>query len=163
MRGQTVVFPGSFDPITLGHVDLIERTCQLFDHVVVGIALNRNKTACFDIQTRCQMATQALKHLSQVEVKSFEGLLATFAQTQHARAIIRGVRGLRDMEYEVEMAYGNQHLCPNIQSLFLPATGKYSSLSSSLVKEIAAYGGNISQWVPQEVAIALTEKFKQVG
>src|SRR5699024_10635085 len=135
------VYPGSFDPVTLGHLDIIERTAQIMDRVVVGVLINRKKTPLFSVEERVNMLKSVTAHLPNVEVKAFDGLTIDFARENGAKAIVRGLRAITDFEYELQLAQTNRVMAPEIDTLFLTTGLKYSYLSSSMVKEIAAYGG----------------------
>ena len=154
------VYPGSFDPITLGHLDIIERTAQIMDRVVVGVLINRKKTPLFSVEERVNMLKSVTAHLPNVEVKAFDGLTIDFARENGAKAIVRGLRAITDFEYELQLAQTNRVMAPEIDTLFLTTGLKYSYLSSSMVKEIAAYGGDISAFLAPEVARRVEEKMK---
>lgn len=154
------VYPGSFDPVTLGHLDIIERTAQIMDRVVVGVLINRKKTPLFSVEERVNMLKSVTAHLPNVEVKAFDGLTIDFARENGAKAIVRGLRAITDFEYELQLAQTNRVMAPEIDTLFLTTGLKYSYLSSSMVKEIAAYGGNISAFLAPEVARRVEEKMK---
>lgn len=157
---QIVVFPGTFDPITNGHIDLIERASKLFSHVIVAVAKNTRKGPLFSLTERVEMAREALTHLSNVSVVGFEILLAEFAKQQGATAIIRGLRAISDFEYEFQLANMNRHLMPEVETLFLTPAEKYSFISSTLINEIAGLNGDISPFVPTMVAKKLQEKIE---
>ena len=154
------VYPGSFDPVTLGHLDIIERTAQIMDRVVVGVLINRKKTPLFSVEERVNMLKSVTAHLRNVEVKAFDGLTIDFARENGAKAIVRGLRAITDFEYELQLAQTNRVMAPEIDTLFLTTGLKYSYLSSSMVKEIAAYGGDISAFLAPEVARRVEEKMK---
>ena len=154
------VYPGSFDPVTLGHLDIIERTAQIMDRVVVGVLINRKKTPLFSVEERVNMLKSVTAHLPNVEVKAFDGLTIDFARENGAKAIVRGLRAITDFEYELQLAQNNRVMAPEIDTLFLTTGLKYSYLSSSMVKEIAAYGGDISAFLAPEVARRVEEKMK---
>lgn len=160
MDQYKVVFPGTFDPITNGHIELVERAAKMFSTVVVAVAENARKSPTFDIQTRVALAKEALKSLKNVEVHGFSVLLADFVRSQNARGIIRGLRAVSDFEYEFQLANMNRRLAPDIETLFLTPAEHNSFISSSLVSEIAQLGGDITSFVPQVVAKALSDKFK---
>ena len=152
---RTAIYPGTFDPITRGHTDLIERACRLFDRVVLGVAMSPSKTPCFTLDERVDMARKVLAHLPQVEVCGFEGLLVEFARAQDAQAILRGLRAVSDFEYEFQLASMNRKLAPELESLFLTPAEEYAYVSSSLVREIAGLGGDVSHFVDPLVASEL--------
>ena len=154
------VYPGSFDPVTLGHLDIIERTAQIMDRVVVGVLINRKKTPLFSVEERVNMLKSVTAHLPNVEVKAFDGLTIDFARENGAKAIVRGLRAITDFEYEQQPAQTNRVMAPETDTLFLTTGLKYSYLSSSMVKEIAAYGGDISAFLAPEVARRVEEKMK---
>jgi pantetheine-phosphate adenylyltransferase len=147
------IYPGSFDPITLGHLDIIERSCRLFDQVIVVVSTNPNKTPLFTVPKRIEQIRLATGHLSNVEVDSFDGLTVTYARMRKAGVLLRGLRVLSDFEKELQMAHTNKTLSDDIETVFLVTSNEYSFLSSSLVKEIAKFGGPIDHLVPQPVAL----------
>ena len=151
----TIIYPGTFDPITNGHVDLIERASRLFSKVIVAVAISKKKTPRFDVKTRVKLCQDAIAHLDNVEVLGFDRLLAEFAKEQGAAIILRGLRAVSDFEYEFQLASMNRRLAPELESMFLTPDEKYAYISSSLVKEIAELGGDISAFVPAHVADAL--------
>ena len=148
---STAVYPGSFDPVTLGHMDMIERTCKMFDKVIIGVLNNNVKTPLFSVKERVNMLKEVTAHLPNVEVQSFEGLLVDFLRRNDAQVIVRGLRAVTDFEYELQMAQTNRVMAPEIDTIFLTTNLKYSYLSSSIVKEIAFYDGQISQFLAPEV------------
>ena len=156
----SAVYPGSFDPVTLGHLDIIERTAQIMDHVIVGVLVNRKKTPLFSVEERVNMLKSVTAHLPNVEVKAFDGLTIDFARENGAKAIVRGLRAITDFEYELQLSQTNRVMAPEIDTLFLTTILKYSYLSSSMVKEIAMYQGDISAFLPPEVAELVREKVK---
>lgn len=158
MQPYSVVFPGTFDPITNGHLDLIERAANMFGQVIVAIAENLRKGPRFDIQTRVALVSEVVKSLPNVKVMGFSNLLVDFVRAQKAKAVLRGLRAVSDFEYEFQLANMNRRLAPDIETLFLTPGEQYSFISSSLVMEIAQMGGDISAFVPAPVAKALKEK-----
>ncbi len=146
------IYPGSFDPITLGHLDIIERSNKLFDTVVVGVLCNPNKTPMFSVKKRMEQIHQSTQHLSNIKVDSFTGLTVEYAKLLNAGVLIRGLRVLSDFEKELQMAHTNKTLWEGIETIFLATNKEYSFLSSSIVKEIAKFGGNIDHFVPSNVA-----------
>ncbi len=160
MSHYSVVFPGTFDPITNGHVDLIERAANMFEKVIVGIAENARKKPRFDLAMRVNLAQAVLKPIKNVEVVGFSNLLADFVRELGAKGIIRGLRAVSDFEYEFQLANMNRRLAPEIETLFLTPSEQFSFISSSLVSEIAELGGDVSAFVPPVVAQALQTKFK---
>lgn len=153
------VYPGSFDPITNGHVYIAERAASLFDELVVAILVNLQKKATFTVDERSSMAREALIHLPNVKVKAFDGLLVDFMRQERSRVIIRGLRALSDFEYEFQLAQMNRELAPEIETLFIVTEARYSYLSSSVVKEVFSFGGAIQDMVPPGVYRRLREKF----
>jgi len=146
------IYPGSFDPITLGHLDIITRGSRLFDHVVVVVSRNPGKSPLFSVEQRMQQVQLSVAHLTNVEVDSFDGLTVTYARSRHAQVLLRGLRVLSDFEKELQMAHTNKTLSQDIETLFLSTSTEYSFLSSSLVKEIARFGGPLEHLVPHHVA-----------
>jgi pantetheine-phosphate adenylyltransferase len=153
-----VIYPGTFDPITNGHTDLIERAAKLFDEVVVGVANSPSKKPLFDLAERVQLAQQVTAHLPNVKVVGFSGLLVDFARDQQANVLIRGLRAVSDFEYEFQLANMNRHLMPELESVFLTPSAENSFISSTLVKEVALHGGDIRQFVSPLVAQAIAAK-----
>ncbi len=156
----TAIYPGTFDPITNGHSDLISRAASLFDKVVVAVAANPKKTPLFDLQERVDLARSVLAGLNNVEVCGFDTLLAEFAQSQGAKVILRGLRAVSDFEYEFQLAGMNRRLAPDVETLFLTPAEKYTFISSSLVKEVAALGGEIDDFVDPKVKAALSNRLR---
>lgn len=159
MRTNCVIYPGTFDPITNGHVDLTERAARLFDRVVVAIAHSQKKTPLFSLEERVALCEVALGHLDNVEVVGFSNLLTDFARSQNARCVLRGLRAVADFEYEFQLANMNRAIYPEFESIFLTPSEHLSYISSSLVREIAALNGDISPFVPAQVAAALKSRF----
>lgn len=155
---KTAVYPGTFDPITYGHVDLVERAARIFDRVIVAVAANKNKTPFFSLQERVALAQLTFKKLPNVEVLDFDILLIDFMQAQKASVILRGVRMVSDFDYEFQLAGMNRQLAPDIESLFLMPAQKYSCISSSFVREIASLGGDVASFVPDAVVTAFKQK-----
>lgn len=154
-----VIYPGTFDPITRGHMDLVERAARLFDKIVIAVAESPRKKPMFDLGERVKMAEKVTAHLDNVEVTGFSSLLASFVAEQQAQVILRGLRAVSDFEYEFQMANMNRVLAPKVESLFLTPAEQYSYISSTLVREIASLGGDISKFVDPCVQKALTDKF----
>ncbi len=146
------VYPGTFDPITLGHIDIIKRACKLVDKLIIGVAKNTSKSAAFDLKLRAEMVEDEIEALGiNAEVVSFDGLLVNFAKKQKASVIIRGLRAVSDFDYEFQMSWVNYKLLPEIETIFLPASEDTQFISSSFVKEIASFKGDISKFVPESV------------
>ena len=149
------IYPGTFDPITNGHLDVLARAARLFDRVTVAVALSSTKTPLFPVAQRVELIRANVTHLKHVEVVSFDGLLVDFARQQKADAIIRGLRALSDFEFEFNMALMNRHLEPGVEAIFVMPNEAYSYTSSTLVKQIAKLGGDVANFVPANVAAAL--------
>ncbi len=154
----TAIYPGTFDPITNGHSDLVQRACRLFDKVIIGIASNPKKCPLFSLQERIVMAEQVLSDCPNIEVMGFNGLLVDFAQAQQAKVILRGLRAVSDFEYEFQLASMNRRLAPKVESLFLTPAEQHSFVSSTLIREIASLGGDVSAFVHPIVKAELTKK-----
>ena len=154
----TVIYPGTFDPITKGHTDLVQRATKLFDRVIVAIAANPSKIPVFSLQQRLEMAQTALTDVHNVSVCKLDGLLVKFAQSHNAKAIIRGLRAVSDFDYEFQLAGMNRKLAPDIETLFVTPAEKYAYISSSLVREIAALGGDVAEFVPPNVKAELLRR-----
>jgi pantetheine-phosphate adenylyltransferase len=157
---RIAVCPGSFDPITFGHLDIIQRGAKVFDEVYVTVLNNSSKNSLFTVQERLDLIKQVTGHIPNVKVDSFQGLLAEYATSINAVAIIRGLRAVSDFEYEMQITSMNRLLNENVETFFIMTRNQYSFLSSSIVKEVAKYGGDISELVPQKVKEALLSKFQ---
>ncbi|MCY4155690.1 MAG: pantetheine-phosphate adenylyltransferase [Gammaproteobacteria bacterium] len=155
----TALYPGTFDPITNGHTDIIERAAGMFDLVIVGVARSTGKTTTFSTAERVALARASLAHVANMEVTSFSGLMTAFAKQKGARIIVRGLRAVSDFEYEFQMASMNRQLYNQAETLFLTPSEHLSYISSSLVREIAALGGEVTRFVPGPVNAALQDKF----
>jgi pantetheine-phosphate adenylyltransferase len=156
----TAIYPGSFDPLTFGHLDIIERSARLFDNVIVGILINAQKAPLFSVDERIELMREILKpQFPNVSVDMFHGLLVDYASVKRAQVIVRGIRAVTDYEYEFQMALMNRRLNPNIETVFMMPAEKYSYLSSRLVKEIAELGGSVSGLVPEIVEKRLKQRF----
>lgn len=153
--------PGSFDPPTNGHIDVIERASRYFDGVVVGVIANPSKEPLFSLEERTEMLKDALSHLDNVEIESFDGLLVTFAEARGLHLVVKGLRAVSDFEYELQMAQMNAALAPGLDTFFVTASPGWAFLSSSLVKEVARYGGAVDGLVPPVVAAALRDRFSE--
>lgn len=157
------IYPGSFDPVTNGHLDVIRRSSKMVDELIVGVLNNNAKIPLFSVEERVRMLEKVLKDMPNVKCIPFEGLLVDFAHETGARMVIRGLRAITDFEYELQMAQTNHKLRPDVETVFLTTSLEYSYLSSTTVKEVAAFGGDISQFVPEYVADRIKEKMKQKG
>ena len=155
---KRAIYPGTFDPMTNGHLDLVTRAANMFDHVILAIAASPSKKPMFSLEERVALATQVTAHLPNVEVLGFSELMAHFAQHQNANILVRGLRAVSDFEYEMQLANMNRHLMPTLESVFLMPSKEWSFISSSLVKEVARHGGDIAPYVPEIIAQALSEK-----
>jgi pantetheine-phosphate adenylyltransferase len=155
------VYPGTFDPITNGHTDLITRSLQVFDKVIVAIALNPSKHPLFDLTERVEMVKLATKNVSHVDVEPFSGLLVEYVKQRGARAVIRGLRAISDFEYELQMALINRKLDQGFETVFFMPSEEYSYLTSSIVKEVASLGGALDDFVHPEVAMRLRDRFRR--
>jgi pantetheine-phosphate adenylyltransferase len=154
----TAIYPGTFDPITLGHADLVRRAGQLFDRIIVAIAASPSKTPVFSLAERLDMVNAALSDIDNVTVMGFDTLLVDFARQQQARVIIRGLRAVSDFEYEFQLAGMNRKLAADIETLFLMPSEQFANISSSLVREVAALGGNVAEFVHSSVCTALYQR-----
>ena len=155
------VYPGTFDPITNGHTDLITRSLQVFDKVIVAIALNPSKHPLFDLTERVEMVKLATKNVSNVDVEPFSGMLVEYVKQRGARAVIRGLRAISDFEYELQMALINRKLDQGFETVFFMPSEEYSYLTSSIVKEVASLGGALDDFVHPEVAMRLRDRFRR--
>lgn len=156
---KTAIYPGSFDPITLGHLDLIERASGLVDQLIIGVLVNSAKKPLFTVAERVRMIEKVTGHLPNVSVESFQGLLVDFAKEKNSEFLVRGLRAVSDFEYELQIAQTNRKICPGLETIFLSTSSEYAYLSSSIVKEIAMYHGPIDQLVPPSVAELVREKY----
>ena len=154
----SAMYPGTFDPITLGHEDLVRRACRLFDKVVIAIAANPGKEPMFTLAERVSLAETVLKEFDNVEISGYEGLTVDFARENDLQVIVRGLRAISDFEYEFQLANMNRHLTDEVETAFLTPTEKYTYISSTLVREIASMGGDISEFVSPVVKEALLER-----
>ncbi|MGY3264518.1 MULTISPECIES: pantetheine-phosphate adenylyltransferase [unclassified Lysobacter] len=161
-RHRTAVYPGTFDPITNGHIDLVDRAAPLFDRLVIGIAESPSKGPSIPLATRVELAKDAIAHHPHVEVRGFNSLLAHFVREVGAGVLLRGLRAVSDFEYEFQMASMNRHLIPEVETLFLTPAEQYGFISSSLVREIARLGGDVSGFVPPAVATALQDHWRRI-
>jgi pantetheine-phosphate adenylyltransferase len=157
---RRAVCPGSFDPVTNGHIDIVQRAASLFDEVVVAVGINKSKNRLFTAEERMEMLSQAVAHLPNVKVDGFSGLLTAFCQEHDIHAIVKGLRAVTDFDYELQMAQMNSSLA-DVETVFVPTSPEYSFLASSLVKEVAAFGGDVSSLVPPFVHQRLTARLKE--
>lgn len=159
---KRAIYPGSFDPVTLGHLDVIERSLAIADELIVGVLNNKAKSPLFSVEERVNMLKEVTNHLKHVTIQSFDGLLVDFAVQSQASMIVRGLRAITDFEYELQMSQINNALNPDIETVFLTTRLKYAYLSSSTVKEVAAMGGDVSKFVPESVVGKLYEKYGMI-
>ena len=159
---NVAIYAETFDPVTYGHIDVIERASKLFDQVIVGIAVNPNKKPLFTLDERVSLTAQVLGELKNIDVFGFDSLLLDFAKKHKAGVILRGLRTVTDFDYEFQLASMNRHLNPKIETLFLMPAERFMCISSSLVREIASLGGDVSSFVPKIIAQALFDKFKSI-
>ena len=157
------VYPGSFDPVTFGHLDIITRSAKLVDELIVGVLVNNAKSPLFSVEERVKILEKTVENLPNVKVIPFEGLLVEFVRKMKAQMVVRGLRAITDFEYELQMAQTNHKLEPEVETIFLTTSLDYSYLSSSTVKEVAAVGGDISQFVPHIVIERMQEKMDKKG
>lgn len=159
---RRAVYPGSFDPITNGHLDIIKRASRIYDEVIVAVLINTTKGGLFSIEERVSFIEEEIKDLPNVKVESFVGLLVDYCKENDINVIVRGLRALSDYEYEMQIAHMNRILDDNIETVFLMASSKYSFISSSIVKEVVRFGGDITSIVPQKVLRRLHEEYSEV-
>lgn len=157
------IYPGSFDPVTYGHIDIMRRSCKIVDELIVGVLSNKEKIPLFSVEERVKMLKEVTKDLDNIRIVPFDGLLVEFASRMNAGLVIRGLRAITDFEYELQMSQTNQKLDPNIETMFLTTSIEYSYLSSTTVREIAAFGGDLTQFVPEAVALELEKKMNTKG
>lgn len=160
MAGKTAIYPGTFDPVTFGHLDVLERAASLFDKIIISVASGTSKAALFTPEERADMLKNTISRNANIEIDIFKGLLVDYAEKKKASVIIRGLRAISDFEYEFQMALTNRKISPEIETVFLMPNEKFSYISSTLVKEIAAYNGSLSAFVPGYVEAKLRSKFK---
>ena len=159
MDRKTVIYPGTFDPIHMGHIDIVERASRIFDEVIIAIAVNIDKNPLFTIQERMDLADGATSHLKNIKTLSTEGLIADFAKEHSACGLIRGLRHVSDFEFEFQMATMNNHLNPDVSTLLMVTSDKYVHINSSMVKNVSKLNGDIAKYVPKNVLSALKAKF----
>ena len=155
------IYPGSFDPVTLGHLDIIRRSASIADELIVGILNNKAKTPLFSVGERVRMLEEVTKDFPNVKIIPFEGILVEFAKQMDAKVIVRGLRAITDFEYELQMSQTNQKIEPEIETLFLTTSLEFSFLSSTTVKEVASFGGDITQFVPEVIVKKIKEKIEE--
>ena len=155
------IHPGSFDTVTYGHIDIMRRSCKIVDELIVGVLSNKAKIPLFSVEERVKILTKATKDIPNVEVKAFEGLSVNFARENHAQVIVRGLRAVTDFESELQMAQTNRVLAPDVDTVFLTTSLEYAYLSSTIMKEVANFGGDLSKFAPSEITEAVEEKLKK--
>jgi len=160
LNQRVAVYTGTFDPVHLGHLDIIRRGSQLFDHVIVGVGINPEKAPYFSAEERVKMLQGVVRPFPNVSVKEFDGLAVHFVRQEGARIMLRGLRTMSDMEYEFQMSLTNLDLDPDLETIFLMAKEKYSHVSSTLLRQIAAFGGDLTKFLPPEVKTALEDKVR---
>ncbi len=160
-RIVAAVYPGSFDPVTNGHVDIAERASRVFSRLVVAVVVNPAKESLFTVDERTEMLAESLSHVPNIEIAHFSGLLVDFARERGASVIIRGLRALSDFEYEFQMASWNRKIGDNMETVFMMTSNEYAFLSSSMVREVASLGGCVAGFVPDHVAVRLARKFRK--
>lgn len=157
---KTAIYPGSFDPVTNGHLDIIHRSAEIFDHLIVAVSINRSKKPLFTVEERIHLIEKVTKDIKNIEIVTFDGLLADYAKKRDAKVIIKGLRAVSDFEYEFQMALLNKSLNPDTETLFMATSQNYSFLSSSIVKEIGALGGDLNGLVPELIIDEIKQKLK---
>ena len=155
---RTAIYPGSFDPLTNGHLDVLQRATKLFDRVIVAVANSESKHPLFTLEERLQMVSESVRHMPHVEADSFDGLLVSYVEGRSAQAVVRGLRAVSDFEFEFQLALMNRKLCEGVETIFMMPKDTYTFLSSRIVKEIAQLGGDVSAFVPAHVQAALALK-----
>ena len=156
---RRAVYPGSFDPVTLGHIDIIKRASEIVDELIVGVLVNKGKNPLFSVQERVNMLQIVTKDIPNIRVESFDGLLVDFLRLKEAEFVIRGLRAITDFEYELQIAQTNRVINPQLDTIFLTTSLEYAYLSSTIVREVASYGGDISNFVPTHIAEKVYQKF----
>jgi pantetheine-phosphate adenylyltransferase len=156
---SSAIYPGSFDPVTLGHLDIIKRTSEMFDEVIIGVLNNTSKSPLFSVEERVNMLVEVVSDIPNVRVESFGGLLVDFARQNNVKTIIRGLRAVTDFEYELQLAQSNRKVAPEIDTVFLTTSIEYAYLSSSIVKEYASFGVDIGQFVPEGIVDKIRRKY----
>ncbi|MBS1232347.1 MAG: pantetheine-phosphate adenylyltransferase [Nitrospirae bacterium] len=159
---KRAIYPGTFDPITNGHLDLVKRAVRIFNEVIIAVAPSRKKKPVFTLEERLNMITSAIKGIKEAKVEAFNGLLIEYVRQRKGDAILRGLRAISDFENELQMAHMNRTLDADIETVFMMPSEEYSFITSSIIKEVASFGGSVQGLVPEEVAAALQKKFKVV-
>lgn len=159
---RIAIYPGSFDPVTLGHLDIIQRSAKMVDLLIIGVLNNKSKSPIFTVPERVNLLKEVTKDIPNISIEAYEGLLVDFAQERKASFIIRGLRAITDFEYELQLAQTNRKLNPVVDTVFLTTNVNYAYLSSSIVREIASYGGDISQFVPNTILQSVYDKIKSI-
>jgi len=157
----TAIYPGSFDPITYGHLDVIERAAKVFDQLIIGVLNNYSKKSLFSVEERLEMIREVTFQYPNVEIRAFDGLLIDFTEKVNAQVIVRGIRAVSDFEYELMMAQTNKRLRDNVETVFFATSAEYSYVSSSTVRELAYFGGEIDQFVPPSVRQRILDKYRK--
>lgn len=160
-KHKIAIYPGSFDPLTFGHLDIIERACEIFDKVIVSVFINPNKKSLFTLEERIDILKKTLAKRKGIEIDSFEGLLTDYMKRKNIKVVIRGLRAVSDLEYEFQYAAANRTLCPKIETVFFMPKLRYSYLSSSVVREVARFNGDVSKMVPPYVVKKIKEKISR--
>lgn len=158
-KHKIAIYPGSFDPLTYGHLDIIERALEIFDKVIVSVFINTNKKSLFTLEERIEILKKILGKKKQIEIDSFTGLLTDYMKQKNIKVVIRGLRAVSDLEYEFQYAAANRTLCPEVETIFFMPKLRYSYLSSSVVREVAKFGGDVSKMVPPYVVKKIKEKY----
>jgi pantetheine-phosphate adenylyltransferase len=158
---RSAIYPGTYDPVTYGHLDIVQRAIGVFDEVVVGVAADNNKSPLFSLEDRIRLFSEATADMPRVIIKPFRGLTVNFARRNGSGAIIRGLRAMSDFEYEFQLALMNKKLAPDIETVFFTTRSDFSIISSTAIKTVASLGGNVSEFVPEHVERALLEKYKK--
>lgn len=158
---KIAIYPGSFDPVTNGHLDIIERTAKIFDKVIVAILINSSKTPTFSTEEKILMLKKVTAHIPNVEIEFFDGLLVNYVKNKGAQVVVKGLRAISDFEYEFQMALLNKSIEPEIETLFMMTNNKYSYLSSSIVKELGRLGADLTELVPKEIITDIIDKLKE--
>ncbi|WP_010631047.1 pantetheine-phosphate adenylyltransferase [Sporolactobacillus vineae] len=161
MSERTAIYPGSFDPVTFGHLDILKRGLRVFDHIIVAVLNNSRKDPLFSVEERVALLKKATEGLGSVTVDSFDGLLMDYVHKKNVKVVLRGLRAISDFEYELQIASINKNLNPEIETCFMMTSNRYSFLSSSMVKEVAKYGGSVHGLVPEIVEKSIQEKFAE--